>query len=41
MRHFKKTYLHIVVPAGRKVLLPKTLKAILSQSELTIKDMDI
>ncbi|HEY4493027.1 MAG TPA: type II toxin-antitoxin system HicA family toxin [Candidatus Paceibacterota bacterium] len=39
LRHSQKTHLHVVVPASRKVLVPKTLKTILSQSELTVDNL--
>ncbi len=34
LRHEKKAYLRVVVPFHTKVLAPKTIKSIISQTEL-------
>ena len=39
LRHKTKSYLHIVVPSGRQILAPKTLKSILTQAELKVEDL--
>ena len=39
LRHATKSHLHIVIPAGRNDLAPKTLKSILVQAELTVDEL--
>jgi predicted RNA binding protein YcfA (HicA-like mRNA interferase family) len=39
LRHHTKTNLHVVVPARRRTLAPKTLRAILAQAELFLEDI--
>lgn len=38
LRHPAKAHLHVVVPDHSGMLAPKTLKAIIVQSELTVED---
>ena len=39
LKHKDKSHLHIVIPANRETLAPKTLKSILSQAELTMDEV--
>ena len=39
LRHRLKSHLHIVIPARRTELVPKTLKSILVQAELEVEDI--
>jgi predicted RNA binding protein YcfA (HicA-like mRNA interferase family) len=38
LRHSEKTHLHIVVPRHQGDLAPKTLKSIIIQADLTVKE---
>ena len=38
LRHATKSHLHVVIPANRKELAPKTFKSILFQAELSVKE---
>ncbi len=39
LRHTEKHYLHVVIPIHSRDLAPKTLKSILIQAEITIKEL--
>lgn len=39
IRHYHKSYLHVVIPFHNKDLAPKTLKSILLQADLNIEDL--
>ena len=39
LRHTDKHYLHVVIPIHSRDLAPKTLKSILSQAEITVKEL--
>lgn len=39
LRHQLKSHLHVVIPAKRGELAPKTLKSILAQAELKVEDL--
>jgi predicted RNA binding protein YcfA (HicA-like mRNA interferase family) len=38
LRHYTKTYLHVVVPRHSGDLAPKTIKSIISQAEMTVAE---
>lgn len=39
LRHSYKKHLHIVIPDHSRDLAPKTLKSILEQAEISVKDL--
>jgi len=39
LRHIEKRHLHIVVPIHSRDIAPKTLKSILTQAEISVKDL--
>jgi predicted RNA binding protein YcfA (HicA-like mRNA interferase family) len=40
LRHISKHHLHIVIPIHSRDLAPKTLKSILVQAEISVKDLN-
>lgn len=39
LRHIQKHHLHIVIPFHSRDIAPKTLKSILVQAEISVKDL--
>jgi predicted RNA binding protein YcfA (HicA-like mRNA interferase family) len=39
LRHNFKNHLHVVIPIHSRELAPKTLKSILTQSEVTVEEL--
>ncbi|OHA24331.1 MAG: hypothetical protein A3B11_02095 [Candidatus Taylorbacteria bacterium RIFCSPLOWO2_01_FULL_44_26] len=39
LRHANKRHLHIVIPIHSRDMAPKTLKSILAQAEISVKDL--
>lgn len=39
LRHTIKRHLHVVIPIHTRDMAPKTLKAVLAQSEISIKEL--
>ena len=39
LRNIYKSHLHVVIPTNRKELAPKTFKSILTQAEITLREI--
>ena len=39
LRHRKRSDLRVVVPAKKKSIAPKTLKSIIAQADMTVKEL--